>query len=94
MNSARVILIELLYIALFPSLAVSHEKLGPKAKIENLNSVPPASSSLFRNLFGPNSRAFSLSTSSSSSSWPLSNGPFLEPSSSHNLPFADLMKAT
>src|SRR3954447_12806397 len=63
-----------------------HSKLGPSITTLNLNSPPPASSSLFKKACTPSSRPFSLSTSSPSANTPLFNGPFLLPSNSHKLP--------
>lgn len=65
----------------------NQSKLGASATQLNLSSPPPASSSLFRKAFTPNSNPCSLNTSSPSSNQPLINGPFLRPSSSHSLLF-------
>lgn len=69
-------------------------RLGPKANMENRSSPPPAISSLFKNLFGPISKAVTPSKSSASSSFPLFSGPLRRPSNSQRLFFADLTKAT
>ena len=73
---------------------LSYSILGPRANRENRSSPPPASSSRFKNLFGPNSKAFSPSTSSPSSSFPLFRGPLRPPSNSQRLFFPDFTKAT
>lgn len=68
---------------LFPS----QSNAGAKANRLNLRSPPPPpSSSLFKNRLTPSPNAVGLSTSSSSFSFPLFNGPFRRPSSSHRLP--------
>ena len=73
---------------------LGYSKLGANASRLNLRSPPPASSSLFRKAFTPSCSALSVNTSSSSASFPRFNGPFRDPSSSHRLFSADLMKAT
>jgi len=77
-----------------PTTHSPQSRLGPSATKLNLNSPPPASSSLFKKLFTPRLNAFSLNTSSSFPNSPRSNGPFLLPSSSQRWLFADLTKQT